>query len=275
MVGLGRPALRVVRHTLTSAALLSVIAAAASDAQKPGIAPMSAESLRRNASVYAPPEYPAPSVAANRAGRVTVDVVVGTNTPTSPLARVQSTHVISAPDTLIASAVLRALEAARYMPVFDDSGRALKVSSQVVWDFHVVQGKGTVVDPNAPPASQEQGVAAIAALDLRIVDRARELLSAPDKWNRTDTRQCPPKATRVSLYCALELATLEIAGAFDHRGTVMDDARDALADVTPNHPDYGHWLMGYNNDSTTTFIDIARVLEATRVRIAKRIPPTH
>jgi uncharacterized HAD superfamily protein len=39
------------------------------------------------------------------------------------------------------------------------------------------------------------------------VKRARRILDSPEKWNRADTRQCPPDAKTFSLYCALEKAT--------------------------------------------------------------------
>jgi hypothetical protein len=51
----------------------------------------------------------------------------------------------------------------------------------------------------------------------------------------------------------------------------MEDARAALDKVSPHHPDYPHWLMGYNNDPTTTFADIQRVFEDTEARIAARV----
>lgn len=87
------------------------------------------------------------------------------------------------------------------------------------------------------------------------------------------TRDSVPKAMTVSLYCALELATLQLAGSFDPKGTVMDDVRAALHVVTPRHPDYDHWLMGYNNDTTTTFADIQRVLDVTRAKTLERQRP--
>jgi hypothetical protein len=257
--------------TIWIVAIGIVTAAAAAAAQTPDRSVrVSAAMLRTNASVYDVPEYPTESVAARHTGRVTVDVIVGPNTPTSPLARVQSTHVVEAPDTMMANAVLRVLNDARYMPVFDDDGIPERVKSQVAWDFRIASDQPQVVDPVAP-AGRRRSPAELTALDVQIVDRAREKLASADRWNRKDTRQCPPKAKTVSLYCALELATLDVAGSFDHRGTVMDDARDAITDVSPNHPDYPHWLMDYNNDSTTTFGDIARVLEATRTRIAKHV----
>jgi hypothetical protein len=49
-----------------------------------------------------------------------------------------------------------------------------------------------------------------------------------------------------------------------------EDARTAIEEGMP-HGDYGHLLMGYNNDPSTTFADIQRVLTLTEERIAERI----
>jgi hypothetical protein len=54
--------------------------------------------------------------------------------------------------------------------------------------------------------------------DLQIVKRAREILNSEAKWNRADTRICPAKAKTVSLYCALQMATVELGGKAEHRG---------------------------------------------------------
>ncbi len=226
--------------------------------------------LRADASVYTTPAYPSASIAAKHTGRVVVAVVVAPNTTTSPLARVQSARVVEAPDTLMANAVLSALKDARYMPFYDDSDAVVKGSGEVVWDFRLGEGRAQVVDPYQP-GRQDLSPRELAALDLRIADRASGLLDSPARWNRADDRQCPPRAQAVSLYCALELSTLQVAGSFDHRGLVMDDARAAMDDVTPHHPDYQHWLMDYNNDSTTTFADIQRILRVTHDHIARRL----
>ena len=54
--------------------------------------------------------------------------------------------------------------------------------------------------------------------DLHIVHMAREILNSPTKWNRTDNRKCPRTEQTYSLYCALETATTEASGKFEHRG---------------------------------------------------------
>ena len=59
-------------------------------------------------------------------------------------------------------------------------------------------------DPDASPP--------VIKADLKIVQRAREILSDPSKWNRADTRKCPDDAKTFSLYCSLEKATREVTG---------------------------------------------------------------
>ncbi len=117
-------------------------------------------------------------------------------------------------------------------------------------------------DPDARPP--------VTKADLRIVQRAREILNSPAKWNRADTRKCPPGAKVFSLYCALEEATNEVSGNFAHRGASMQEARFAIEEVAPNR-NYEHRLMGYNNDPTTTFEDIQKVLRVLEQRIEKRL----
>jgi hypothetical protein len=111
---------------------------------------------------------------------------------------------------------------------------------------------------------------AVSKTDLLIVKKADEILSSEAKWNRADNRVCPKDARTVSLYCALEEATLEVTGSFEHRGAVMQEARFAIDEITGNK-DYDHRLMGYNNDRTTTFEDIKKVIRRTSERIEARL----
>ena len=225
--------------------------------------------LRAAASVYPAPEYPAASVQANHSGRVVVQVTVAPTGKQNPFVRVQSTKVVEAPDTEMANAVLEALKEVRYMPFFDDKGQVVEATGVVVWEFRITAGKPEVIDPHAVK-KPEKTPAQIAADDLRIIQRARQILSSEAVWNRDDNRQCPPNRKTVSLYCALEKATQEVTGGFEHRGTVMEDVRSVIDEMAPPHADYQHRLMGYNNDPATSFADLQKVLQAAEERIAKR-----
>jgi hypothetical protein len=114
----------------------------------------------------------------------------------------------------------------------------------------------------------------VTKADVRIVQRAKEILDSPAKWNRADNRICPAEAKTVSLYCALEKATDEVSGNFEHRGAAMQEARFVIEDVAPNWKEYGHRLMGYNNDPRTTFADIQKVFALLEARIVQRLADT-
>jgi hypothetical protein len=118
-------------------------------------------------------------------------------------------------------------------------------------------------DPDARPP--------VTKADIRIVQRAKQILDSPAKWNRSDTRVCPAEAKRFSLYCALEKATDEVTGNFQHRSAAMQEARFVIDDIAPNRKNYKHRLMDYNNDPTTTFADIQKVFQLLEDRIAERL----
>jgi len=105
---------------------------------------------------------------------------------------------------------------------------------------------------------------------VQIVQRAQKILDSPAKWNRSDTRNCPAEAKTFSLYCALEKATIEVTGNFQHRGAAMQESRFVIDEMAPNR-NYHHRLMDYNNDPTTTFADLQKVLRLLQQRIAERL----
>jgi hypothetical protein len=111
----------------------------------------------------------------------------------------------------------------------------------------------------------------VTETDLRIVRRAREILNTPAKWNRADTRVCPPGAGTFSLYCALEQATREVTGTFGHRDAAMQESRFVIDDIAPNAPYYTHRLMHFNNDTATTFFDVQKFFQLLDERIAARL----
>jgi hypothetical protein len=118
-------------------------------------------------------------------------------------------------------------------------------------------------DPDARPP--------VTKADIRIVQRAKQILDSPAKWNRSDTRVCPTEAKSFSLYCALEKATDEVTGNFQHRSAAMQEALFVIDDIAPNRKNYEHRLMDYNNDPTTTFSDIQKVFRLLQDRISERL----
>jgi hypothetical protein len=112
---------------------------------------------------------------------------------------------------------------------------------------------------------------AVTRDDVRIVQRAHEILNSPAKWNRADNRNCAANATTYSLYCALEIATKEISKTFEHRGAAMQQARFVIDEDLAKGNHYDHRLMDYNNDPKTTFADVQRFFNLLERRIQKQL----
>ena len=103
-------------------------------------------------------------------------------------------------------------------------------------------------------------------LDKRIVQRAAAILSTEQVWNRADNRRCPQNATSWSIYCAMEKATTEVTGGFQHRRPALELVRDIVQERTQARH-YHHWLKDYNNDPTTTLADVQSLFRDALARI--------
>lgn len=127
--------------------------------------------------------------------------------------------------------------------------------------------------PIAPPILADAGDdldPRIEPSDLAVVKRARQLLADPALWNRADTRECPPAAKSLSLYCALQRAEIEIHGKTAHRGAALQQARFVIDGLTAERR-YQHRLMEFNNDPSTRFEDLAKVFDATEQRLRAKL----
>jgi hypothetical protein len=106
--------------------------------------------------------------------------------------------------------------------------------------------------------------------DIQIIDRARQLLANESDWNRRDDRSCPAGATKVSLFCALQLASRDVTGEYRHRRTALEEVRLALESTTLGRK-YEHRLMDFNNDPQTQLKDIWAVLAMARSKLVQRL----
>ena len=145
-----------------------------------------------------------------------------------------------------------------------------QISNCVFFALLMVAAVHSQTTPDTAPGHPESRPP-VTKQDLQIVERAQEILSSPGKWNRSDNRICPTDATTFSLYCALEMATKEITGQFEHRGAAMQEARFVIDDIAPNRKNYHHRLMDYNNDPATTFADVRRFFQLLQERVTQRL----
>jgi hypothetical protein len=105
------------------------------------------------------------------------------------------------------------------------------------------------------------------ALDQKVVREAAATLSTEASWNRADNRKCPAGATTWSIYCAMEKATIDVTGGFQHRRPAMEVVREIVEERTATR-NYHHHLMDYNNDPATRLSDVQSVFKEALARMA-------
>ena len=108
--------------------------------------------------------------------------------------------------------------------------------------------------------------------DFRIISRTKALLQNDQVWNRNDDRECADDESsgKRSLFCALQRATIEVLGEYDHRRVALQEVRFAIEDATRGH-DFEHRLRDYNNLPQTKLSDIWRVLDVATERMRARV----
>jgi hypothetical protein len=111
-----------------------------------------------------------------------------------------------------------------------------------------------------------------AASDLEILDRARTLLSAPERWHQRDERKCDGDAASevYSLFCALKLSSIAVAGEYNHHNTAMQTVRFVIEEASPGRV-FEHTLMDFNNDPDTRHADILEVVDEATARLTREL----
>lgn len=123
------------------------------------------------------------------------------------------------------------------------------------------------------PAEYEVRDRPVSGDDVQILVRAAALLATESDWNRSDDRECgdDEAAGRRSLFCALQAASVEVLGTYDHRRVALQEVRFAIQEAAPER-EFGHRLMEFNNLPSTTHADVLAVLRVARGRVAARLP---
>lgn len=113
-------------------------------------------------------------------------------------------------------------------------------------------------------------------VDIKILERARTLLAEASRWNRADTTDmdaapikgfgCAP-AARQSMFCAVYVASLEVAGDYAHFRPAINAVRVAVGSASKRT--YRHPLIGFNNDSLTSLQDLHAVLDSATASVQK------
>lgn len=114
-----------------------------------------------------------------------------------------------------------------------------------------------------PPASK---------IDLEVLDLCFDYLKDSTSWNQNDDRKCDiDKSDQLwSLFCAIKVSSIEKHGEYNHRGAVIQKTRFIIDELYPSH-EYAHTLMDFNNDSSTKFEDIIKVLSIVKDKITEEL----
>ena len=135
-----------------------------------------------------------------------------------------------------------------------------------LWEYAAVESNEIAFIINwwyCPPAQKA---------DLDILDLAEQLLSDPSNWHKNDDRKCDDdiKSNKWSLFCALQHASMEKMGEYNHHNTAMQTVRFVIDDLILDHG-FEHTLMDFNNAPSTTHKDIVNVLQMAEERISKEL----
>jgi hypothetical protein len=112
----------------------------------------------------------------------------------------------------------------------------------------------------------------VRTIDVEVVAMAESLLADSTHWHKRDDRLCTDDRTndRWSLFCALQYASMETTGEYNHHSAVMNTVRLIIFELVPQ-PLYEHPLMDYNNAESTTHHDILRLLAVAKQRLNQAI----
>jgi len=126
------------------------------------------------------------------------------------------------------------------------------------------------ITPTSPQLEQRGQPVTIE--DLRILEKAEDLLKDESVWNRQDDRQCEDDeaAGKRSLFCALQKACIDVLGHYEHRRVALQEVRFAVEDATRGR-DFEHRLRDFNNLPETQLVDIRRVLRVAKDRVTSRL----
>jgi hypothetical protein len=94
----------------------------------------------------------------------------------------------------------------------------------------------------------------VTPVDLKIIRKAKEFLKVEKSWHKNDDRNCEDDIEKncFSLFCALQRASIEFEGEYNHRNAIMQKIRHTIVEIYPNKK-WEHRLRDFNNMPETDF----------------------
>ena len=133
-------------------------------------------------------------------------------------------------------------------------------------DSLIIQNNGITFkidhDPDVP----------VTLVDLKIIRKAKELLRREKMWHKNDDRDCEDDIEKncYSLFCALQSASIEFQGEYNHRNAIMQKIRHTIVKMYPDKK-WQHRLRDFNNMSETDFIVLSELLNRVENEVVKEL----
>jgi hypothetical protein len=109
----------------------------------------------------------------------------------------------------------------------------------------------------------------VTQADLDILLKADALLKDKTVWSKRADRQCDNSA-RLSLFCALKEATIEVIGKYVHRQPALQEVRFVIDDNYKNRWKI-HRLADFNAHPDTTFRDVKTVIAKAIENVKRKL----
>lgn len=108
--------------------------------------------------------------------------------------------------------------------------------------------------------------------DLRVIRKVKALLKDEASWHKEDDRDCSADIDnkRYSLFCALQIASIEVEGAYNHRSALLQKVRFCINDLYPEKV-FAHRLRDFNNMPETTYTKLMSFLDRVENEIIEEL----
>ena len=108
----------------------------------------------------------------------------------------------------------------------------------------------------------------VTKADLQIIEVVKKMLKNEESWHKDDDRDCTDDRDnkKYSLFCALQTASIEVEGEYNHRSALMQKVR---ININNRYPDkeFAHRLRDYNNMPETTYTNLMNLLDAVKNQV--------
>lgn len=114
----------------------------------------------------------------------------------------------------------------------------------------------------------EEDYFTVSETDLEILQETKTILSDESNWTRNEETQCDLEAEALTLFCALQKASFDVADDFLLRRPALEEVRYVIDELSP---ELDRRLIDFNNLETTDLAKIHQVIDMALERLQARL----